>query len=127
MLSLNPCFAHEQVIVEQCQVGAPPSVDTRPLSCEQRLLDLNKTHMKALACMPQSPAACKSAVEGLCGCQWGVGDPASAETLAFIEAVRAYKSAGCVAPCPDGGACPATTGGCSSPGQARPPTFSCHY
>jgi hypothetical protein len=101
--------------------------DSAPPSCDQRLLELDKTYMLALACVPANPASCKSTVEALCGCRWGVGDPGSAETRAFTEAVRAYQSAGCVAPCPDAGVCPTTTGGCSSPGQARPPVFTCSY
>jgi hypothetical protein len=103
------------------------SADAGPLSCDQRLLDLNKKHMVALACVPTKATSCRSAVEALCGCPWVVGDPGSPETLAFTEAVRAYKSAGCIAPCPDAGTCPATTGSCSSPGQARPPVFTCSY
>jgi hypothetical protein len=110
---------------------APPpvdraaSADAGPLSCDQLLLELNNKHMMALACVPMKAGACKSAVEALCGCSWVVGDPGSPETLAFKEAVRAYKSAGCVPPCPEAGACPAANGFCTSPGQARPPVFSC--
>lgn len=100
-----------------------PMADTTPLSCEQRLADLNAKRRPARVCEPQSPLACKGAVEDLCGCMEVVADPSSAATRAFVEAVQAYKTAGCIAPCPEAGACPPTTGFCASAGQER--NFHC--
>lgn len=99
--------------------------DSGPLSCAQRLADLGTKLMSALTCQPQNASSCKGTVEGICGCPQVVGDPSSVAAMVYSDAVRAFKSAGCVAPCPDAGGCPPATGSCASPGQEQ--RFSCSY
>lgn len=85
--------------------------------CAMVKSDLDLKYVDAAACNPLSDTPqCKDTVSGPCSCQIVVALKNTPAVIAYLDAVKAWQSAGCDATCPPDPCPPMPTGVCTPQG-----------